>query len=221
MATPVALVTGASRGIGREIARALAARGVTVYAGVRAGAAPPGTVPVALEVNDEAQVAAAVALIRAEAGHLDLLVNNAAILHDRDGAILAVPPAVLEETLRVNVVAPLRLAQACWPLLARGARVINVSSSGGQLSQGASGWSPAYCTSKSALNALTLHLAAAGRAAGISVNAMCPGWVRTDMGGPGAPRSVKEGADTAVWLALEAPPSLTGAFVQDRRVIPW
>jgi NAD(P)-dependent dehydrogenase (short-subunit alcohol dehydrogenase family) len=221
MPAPVALVTGASRGLGREIARALAARGVTVFAGVRAGAAPPGTVPVALEVTDDASVAAAVARLRAEAGRLDLLVNNAAILHRKDGEILTVPPAVLEETLRVNVVSPLRVAQACWPLLAPGARVVNVSSSGGQLSQGASGWSPAYCTSKSALNALTLHLAAAGREAGIAVNAMCPGWVRTDMGGPGAPRSVKEGADTALWLALEAPAALTGAFVHDRRVIPW
>jgi len=224
MSAPIALVTGAGRGLGREIARALAARGVRVFAGVRAGAPPPGTEPVALEVTDDAQVKAAVEAIWKKTRRLDVLVNNAAVLLDGDDAILTVPPALLARALEVNAVAPLRVAQACWPLLlraGRGARVVNLSSSGGQLSGGASGWSPAYCVSKAALNAVTLQLAAAGREAGISVNAVCPGWVRTDMGGPGAPRGVEEGADTALWLALDAPAGLTGALVRDRAAIPW
>ena len=224
MAQKVALVTGAGRGIGRELARALAARGVRVFAGVRAGAPPPGTEPVALDVADAAQVAAAAQAIGRQAGHLDVLVNNAAVLLDGDDGVLTVAPALLARTLEVNAVAPLRVAQACWPLLlraGRGARVVNVSSSGGQLTGGMAGWSPAYCVSKAALNAVTLQLAAAGREAGISVNAVCPGWVRTDMGGAGAPRSVEEGADTALWLALDAPADLTGVFVQDREIIPW
>jgi len=224
MAAPTALVTGASRGLGREIARALAARGLRVFAGVRAGPPPPGTEALPLDVTDEAQVAAAAETIWKKTRRLDVLVNSAAVLLEGDDAILTVAPARLARMLEVNAVAPLRVAQACWPLLlraGRGARVVNLSSSGGQLSVGASGWSPAYCTSKTALNALTIHLAAAGREAGISVNAVCPGWVRTDMGGPGAPRSVEEGADTVLWLALEAPADLTGAFVRDRVTIPW
>src|SRR4029077_8682890 len=98
-------------------------------------------------------------------------------------------------------------------------RVINVSSSGGQLEGGADGWAPAYCVSKTALNGVTVQLAAA--LPKCAVNSVCPGWVRTDMGGESAPRSVAEGAATIVWLATDAPHDLTGKFVKDRKVIPW
>jgi len=98
-------------------------------------------------------------------------------------------------------------------------RVINVSSGGGQLTDGADGWAPAYCISKTALNGLTSQLAAAKP--DFAVNSVCPGWVRTDMGGPGAPRSVEQGADTIVWLATDAPQSLTGKFLRDRLPISW
>ena len=112
------------------------------------------------------------------------------------------------------------MARACWPLLTPGGRVINISSGGGQLSEPAD-WAPAYCLSKTALNGVTVQLALAGARERIAVNAVCPGWVRTDMGGAGAPRSPAEGADTPVWLALDAPQGLTGQLLRDRQVVPW
>jgi NAD(P)-dependent dehydrogenase (short-subunit alcohol dehydrogenase family) len=112
------------------------------------------------------------------------------------------------------------VSKAFWPLLEGHGRIINVSSGGGQLSE-PSGWAPAYSLSKTALNGVTVQLALDGQRAGIAVNSICPGWVRTDMGGPGAPRDVAEAADTPVWLALEAPASLSGKFLRDRQEIPW
>src|SRR5262249_33974950 len=119
-----------------------------------------------------------------------------------------------------NALGPLRVVQAFHPLLSKstGARVINVSSGIGQLSSTGT-WAPAYGISKTALNAVTAQLAAA--MSGIPVNSVCPGWVRTDMGGPNAERSVEQGADTIVWLATDAPHALTGQFFRDRKVIPW
>src|SRR5439155_26763663 len=107
------------------------------------------------------------------------------------------------------------------PLLARSKapRVINVSSGGGQLTGGADGWSPGYCISKTALNAVTSQLAAA--LPKFAVNSVCPGWVRTDIGGRSSRRSVAEGAETIVWLATEAPQKLSGKFLRDRKEIPW
>jgi len=113
------------------------------------------------------------------------------------------------------------VTRAFVPLLrkSKAPRVINVSSSGGQLTGGADGWAPAYCISKTALNGVTVQLAAA--LPKFAVNSVCPGWVRTDMGGANASRSVQEGADTIVWLASEAPQDLTGKFLRDREEIPW
>jgi NAD(P)-dependent dehydrogenase (short-subunit alcohol dehydrogenase family) len=124
--------------------------------------------------------------------------------------------------LQTNTFGPLEVTQAFLPYLrqAADARVINVSSGYGQL-EGLSPDVPSYCLSKLALNGLTIMLAEALQAGHIAVNSMCPGWVRTDMGGPNATRSVAEGADTAVWLADEAPRDLTGKFFRDRREIPW
>jgi NAD(P)-dependent dehydrogenase (short-subunit alcohol dehydrogenase family) len=217
---PVALVTGAARGIGREIALSLAARGCRVFAGIRSGAAPEGTEPLVLDVTEPAAVAAAAEAIGSQAGRLDILVNNAGVLLDPGVEVVALDLAALRRTLEVNALGPLRVAQAFWPLLGRGARIVNVSSQGGQLSSPSS-WAPAYCISKAALNAVTRQLALAGAVRGIAANSMCPGWVRTDMGGAGAPGTAAEGADTAVWLALDAPVTLTGAFVRGRREIPW
>src|SRR5205807_9145667 len=124
-------------------------------------------------------------------------------------------------TLETNTLGPLRVTRAFVPLLrkSKAPRVINVSSGGGQLTGGADGWAPAYCISKTALNGVTAQLAAA--LPKLAVNSVCPGWVRTDMGGEGATRSVAEGAATIVWLGTDAPHDLTGKFVKDRKVIPW
>jgi NAD(P)-dependent dehydrogenase (short-subunit alcohol dehydrogenase family) len=126
------------------------------------------------------------------------------------------------QTFQTNTFGALDVTQAFLPYLRRAARarIINVSSGYGQL-EGLSPDVPSYCLSKLALDGLTIMLAEALRAERIAVNSMCPGWVRTDMGGPNATRSVKEGADTAVWLADEAPQELTAKFFRDRQEIPW
>jgi len=123
--------------------------------------------------------------------------------------------------LRTNTLGALLLAQAFVPFLKKSdaPRIVNVSSGGGQLADGADGWAPAYCISKTALNGVTVQLAAA--LPKFAVNSVCPGWVRTDMGGASATRSVAEGASGVVWLASEAPHSMTGKFFRDRKVIPW
>ena len=153
--------------------------------------------------------------------HLDVLVNNAGIMIDGDDAILEISDELLRKTLDTNALGALRVTRAFAPLLAKSKapRIINVSSGGGQLTGGADGWSPAYCISKTALNGVTSQLATA--LPKFAVNSVCPGWVRTDMGGQSATRSVEEGADTIVWLASEAPQNLTSKFLRDRKEIPW
>lgn len=150
-----------------------------------------------------------------------MLINNAAILLDRDVPLLELTPELVLDTMRTNTVGPLLVAQKLRPLLARSAapRIINVSSGGGQLSKGMDGWAPAYCISKTALNAVTCQLANA--LPKFAVNSVTPGWVRTDMGGAGATRSVEEGAAGIVWLAADAPQELTGKFFRDRKEMPW
>jgi NAD(P)-dependent dehydrogenase (short-subunit alcohol dehydrogenase family) len=197
--------------------------GFTVLAGVRdpAKLKPlPGVEVLQLDVSEATSIAAAAASVQARFGRLDVLVNNAGILLDRKDDVLSLDADLLRRTLETNCLGPLRLAQAFAPLMAKGGRIVNVSSGGGQLSA-PSTWSPAYCISKTALNAITVQLAEALKPRGIAVNAVCPGWVRTDMGGPGAPRSLAEGADSILWLVLTAAPELTGGFWRDGQRIAW
>jgi len=219
---PVALVTGANRGIGAEITARLAGdHGFTVIAGARDPArvaAADRVLAVELDVTDGDSVGAAVAGIEENPGALDVLVNNAGVYGEPTGAAgydLADAHGVFE----VNVWGAWRLIQAALPLLraSDSPRIVNVSSGSGQLDDMGSGHA-AYRLSKTALNALTRTLAAEEPA--ISVNSICPGWVRTDMGGPSASRSVEEGADSAVWLATTGDPP-TGGFYRDREAIPW
>jgi len=228
----IALVTGANKGIGREVARQLAAKGFHVFIGARnrsAGRkaadeiAKKGgkTAFLEIDVSDNNSVAVAAREFVKTSDHLDVLVNNAGIIVDGDHAILEIGDELLRKTLETNTLGALRVIRAFVPLLAKSKapRVINVSSGGGQLTGGADGWSPAYCISKTALNGVTSQLAAA--LPKFAINSVCPGWVRTDMGGRSATRSVEEGADTIVWLASEAPQDLTGKFFRDRKEIPW
>jgi NAD(P)-dependent dehydrogenase (short-subunit alcohol dehydrogenase family) len=227
-----ALITGANKGIGREVARQLAGNGFHVFVGARSREsgrkaadeiAKQGGEATFLEidVSDDNSVTAAAREFAKTADHLDVLVNNAGIIVDGDDAILKISDELLRKTLETNTLGALRVTRAFVPLLAKskGPRVINVSSGGGQLTGGADGWSPAYCISKTALNGVTSQLAAA--LPKFALNSVCPGWVRTDMGGRGATRSVEEGADTIVWLASEAPLNVTGKFLRDRKEIPW
>jgi len=223
MTKPIALVTGASRGLGREVARRLVEEGYFVLAGIRdsAGMRPlPDVELLPLDVADPASITAAAAAVKIRYGHLDVLVNNAGVLLDGKDDVLSVDTDLLKSTLETNALGPLRLAQAFAPMMPKGGRIVNVSSGGGQLSTPSS-WSPAYCISKTALNAITVQLAEALKARGVSVNAVCPGWVRTDMGGPGAPRSLKEGTDSILWLVLKAKPGVTGSFWRDGKQIAW
>jgi NAD(P)-dependent dehydrogenase (short-subunit alcohol dehydrogenase family) len=226
------LITGANKGIGREVARQLAAKGFHVFIGARNSEAGRETAksisaeggkatPIVIDVSDAKSVAKAVGEISGLVDQLDVLVNNAGVIVQGDSAILTTEDDLLRKTFETNTLGPLRVTRAFEPLLAKSKtpRVINVSSGGGQLTDGADGWAPAYCISKSALNGVTAQLAAG--LPKFAVNSVCPGWVRTDMGGSSAPRSVEQGANTIVWLATEAPQNLTSQFLRDRKSIPW
>lgn len=223
---PLILVTGANRGIGLEIVRQLRAKGRGVLLGARdaeeglAAAEATGATWLPLDVADPASVAEAAQWVEGEHGRLDALINNAGVLLDEDKGVLDLDEAAVLATLQANLLGAWRMAAAFVPLLGEGGRIVNISSGGGQLSTMGT-WAPAYCISKTALNALTVQLALALKGRGLAVNTVCPGWVRTRMGGSSAPRSVQEGADTPVWLATEAPLSLTGKFLRDRKEIPW
>jgi NAD(P)-dependent dehydrogenase (short-subunit alcohol dehydrogenase family) len=227
----VALVTGANKGIGFEVARELARMSWRVFLGARnekAGRAATeklrgagDVIFLEIDVSSDKSIRAAAAELGRQSERLDVLINNAGILLDDEEDALAITPEIFEQTMRTNTLGPWLVAQAFVPLLtkSRAPRIVNVSSGSGQLEDGADGWAPGYSVSKTALNGVTAQLAAA--LPKFAVNSVCPGWVRTDMGGENATRSVGEGAATIVWLATNAPQDLTGKFVKDRKVIPW
>ena len=233
----VALVTGANRGIGLAIVRGLARIGLVAVIGSRtlsrgeaaaASCQSEGLITpvVALEVTDEASVRAAVAQVMGQFGRIDVLVNNAAILLDGPGSpvsnVRSVPADMVRSTYETNVIGPLRMIQAALPIMRDQGygRIVNLSSRAGQL-EGMGAEYPAYRMSKAALNALTRTTAAELGLGPIKINAMCPGWVRSDMGGPGAPRSVEQGAQTAVWLATLPGDGPSGGFFADNQPIAW
>jgi NAD(P)-dependent dehydrogenase (short-subunit alcohol dehydrogenase family) len=232
----IALVTGANKGIGFEVVRQLARKGFHVFLGARnekAGEAAAeklrkegeedyGEITVLkIDVSKPDSIRRAAEEFSRKSDRLDALVNNAGILLDDDKDVLTATPETFETTLRTNTLGALLVAQAFVLFLKKSdtPRIVNVSSGGGQLTDGADGWAPAYCISKTALNGVTVQLAAA--LPKFAINSVCPGWVRTDMGGTNATRSVAEGASGVVWLAFEAPHSMTGKFFRDRKVIPW
>lgn len=228
--TTVALVSGANRGIGLEICRQLAARGAVVYLGARdlyAGRLAAksldraGVTAVQLDVTDLDSVTAAVDQVGAEQDRLDVLINNAGAHYDTSQSSTGADLDIVEQALDTNVLGPWRLAQACIPLLraSPAPRLVNVSSGSGSFdSIGAT--APAYCVSKAALNALTVSLAADLRDSRILVNAVCPGWVATDMGGTGG-RPVTDGAASVLW-AVDLPDSgPSGGFYRDGHPLPW
>ena len=230
----IALVTGGNRGIGYEICRQLAQAGLTVVLASRSAAAGRAAAQrlrgdgfnvdvQRLDVSSAASVRAAVRAVIKRHGRIDVLVNNAGILADAHGArVIGSSPAIFRRTLETNFYGPLLLVQAVAPLmLAAGyGRIVNMSSGLGQL-KGMGAGTPAYRVSKCALNALTATLSAETRGKGVLVNAVCPGWVRTRMGGAKAPRSAAQGADTAVWLATLPQRGPTGGFFRDRKPVSW
>ena len=223
----IILITGATRGIGFAAARLLKSRGATVVMGSRdreraeSAAGRLGCDFVQLDITDQGSVDDAVASINERHGGLDVLVNNGAILLDHYASLLDLKLEVLRETLETNLIGTLRVTQAFVPLLEQSfdPRIINLSSGAGQLDGEPQPWAPAYSISKTALNMLTQQLTAA--LPKIMVNSMCPGWCRTEMGGEEAPLTPDQGADTLVWLALDAPRALRGKFIKERSVISW
>ena len=225
-----ALVTGANRGIGRNIARGLAGLGHAVLLGARdikAGEEAAESLrslghdvePVQIDLNDTATIAAALEFIAKSGREVDALVNNAGVLHEKP--LLELTDAEIDESVAVHITGPLRLIRALAPgMVARGhGRIVNLSSGWGSFAEGMGG-PGLYGVTKAALNALTVRLAKE-LPSKVKVNAMCPGWVRTRMGGEGANRTPDEGADTAVWLATLPDDGPTGGFFRDRKPIAW
>jgi NAD(P)-dependent dehydrogenase (short-subunit alcohol dehydrogenase family) len=223
----IALVTGASRGIGREIARGLASRGLTVYAGARGDCAGDGVEPLRLDVTDDASIAAAAERIEAEHGRLDVLVNNAGMT-----ASWSQPseedPAALRATYAVNVFGVVAVTNALLPLLRRSpaARIVNLSSPLGSLTFTADRDHPiqqarllAYNSSKAALNSITLLYAQELRESAIRVNAVNPGYVATDLNGFRGELTPEQGAATPLAVATGDEP--TGTFVSAEGRLPW
>ena len=229
-----ALVSGSNRGIGREVARQLAELGHHVIVTARDPAAAQGAVEELskgrdlslqaeqLDVADPHSVERLRERLEAEPGRLDALVNNAGVMGEIATNVAQAPLDDAHTTMETNLFGTWRLTQALLPLLRRSGhgRIVNVSSGAGQLSDMNGGY-PGYRISKTALNALTRILSNEEGGNGMLVNSMCPGWVRTDMGGSAAPRSVAEGADTAVWLATLPEDGPTGGFFRNREPIPW
>jgi len=228
--TRTALVTGGNRGIGFEVCRELARLGLKVILTARdreAGEAAAAKVRKEgsdvrfepMDVSIDASVETCARRLSESGAPVDVLVNNAAI--DPGEGLLDPSAVVLRETMEINFFGASRTCRVFVPdMVARGyGRIVNVSSGSGSFAEGLPG-PPAYCVSKAALNAFTVKLAGELRG-DVKVNAVCPGWVRTRMGGRSADRSVEEGADTIVWLATLPARGPNGGFFRDRKRIAW
>lgn len=226
----MALVTGGNRGIGLDIARQLQQQNMQVIATRRADSAAVDTEAVLgldsqiLDVSDHASVTKLAAYIKQTYGRLDVLVNNAGIALDKWVPALSLSIDDYRATMETNLYGVLRCCQAFVPMMQaqKSGRVVNLSSELGTLTDVQWGSSLAYRSSKTALNSLTALLACELKDyPNILVNASCPGWVRTELGGDDAPLSVAEGADTAVWLATLPAGGPTGGLFRERAPYPW
>ncbi|MCB9294836.1 MAG: SDR family oxidoreductase [Lewinellaceae bacterium] len=229
----IALVTGANRGIGVETCRQLLAAGYRVIltsrdkqkgtdAARRLDGTGAGVAFHPLDVSQPASIETLQQFVEQEYGRLDVLVNNAAIHYDTWQEVTAPDFAVVQEAITTNLLGPWRLCAAFLPLMRRNrwGRIVNVSSGSGALhSMGSE--TPAYGITKAALNALTIKLARATARDGILANAVCPGWVRTDMGGPAAPRSVEQGAASVLWAVQLPDDGPTGGFFRNGKRLEW
>lgn len=227
-------MTGANRGLGFETARQLLAKGLWVVLAGRKTAAleharrnladedQRRAVTVQMDVTNVESIAFAQRTVTEHVGSVDVLVNNAAVLLGENDDVLSIPAGDYRRTFETNLFGVIEVCRAFVPGMVRAkyGRVVNVSSGAGQLAT-MSTYAPAYSVSKTAVNAFTRILAETYRSDGVLVNAVNPGWVRTDMGGPSAPRAPREGADTIVWLATLPDDGPTGGFFHDRRPIDW
>jgi NAD(P)-dependent dehydrogenase (short-subunit alcohol dehydrogenase family) len=231
MAKRTALVTGGNRGIGLEICRGLAAQGLAVVLGARdeadgrraeaeLGAQGLDVACYPLDVSDAKAIEHCRTLLERDRIEIDVLINNAGVYPSGDAA--SVDPSALDEAWKINLRGPFLICAAfVHGMRSRGyGRIVNVSSGSGSFAEGLDSDHAAYAITKAGLNALTVCLART-LSGDIKVNAMCPGWVRTRMGGAAAPRTAKQGADTAIWLATLPSDGPTGGFFRDRQPIEW
>lgn len=227
----IALVTGANRGIGKQVSIDLAKQGIYVLIGARNPGEAEDTLAavkvvgkgeiLSLDVSKEQSISEALDTIAGSFGKLDILVNNAGIFAD-PGSFFDTSSEDLHRTLLVNLYGPLRLIQTFLPMMIQNdyGRIVNVSSGMGQLSDMGGGY-PAYRISKTAINALTNVASAEAAGKNIKINSVCPGWVKTDMGGASATRPVEKGAETIVWAATLPDNGPTGKFFRDQKEISW
>ncbi|MBB4078328.1 NAD(P)-dependent dehydrogenase (short-subunit alcohol dehydrogenase family) [Lewinella aquimaris] len=228
----IAVVTGANRGLGLEVVRQLAKLGYRVLltsrtesgAGIARELQGQG-MDVAyhqLDVADGQSIGEFAQFLRERHPVIDVLINNAGIHYDRHQTTLTADFSIVNEAWQVNTLGPWRLSKALYPLLRKGGggRIVNVSSASGTIADSWPG-TPAYAVTKAALNMLTVKLAADVAEEKILVNAVCPGWVQTDMGGPDAPRTVAQGAASIVWAAEIDDDGPTGGFFRDGAPLPW
>jgi len=221
------LITGANRGIGLQISQDLVNAGHKVYMGTRAKGRTGDAVDdlnatwVTIDVAEPQSIRDAADWFGSNESELDVLINNAGIYPDKGDSILDVSRDQFVETFQTNTFGVVEVTQAFLPFLRKAdkARVVNLSSGYSQL-EGLNADSPTYCLSKLALNGITIMLANKLKGE-IAVNSVSPGWVRTDMGGSSADRSIEEGAKGTVWLATEASHELTGKFFRDQEEIDW
>ena len=232
MKNKIALVTGANRGIGLATAQELLKRGYTVILSARnekqgktaqTNLQQWGEVYFhPLDVTNDSSITKIKQYVENKFGKLDILINNAGINYDTWHSAESADLIEVQETLNTNLLGPWRMAQAFIPLMKKEnyGRIVNVSSGAGTIN-GMGGGTPGYSISKTGLNVLTIKLANNISNYNILVNAVCPGWVRTEMGGSGAPRSPEEGAETIVWAAELQDRGLNGKFFRDKREISW
>lgn len=231
--TRVAIVTGANRGIGYEVSKQLATRGITVILTSRSQA--KGEMAAAklkglghevhfhsLDVTRRESIEQLHQFVATRFGRLDILVNNAGVYLDTQNSALTTDLKTILSSLETNTFGPLQMCQAFVPLMKKNGygRIVNVSSGMGQLTHMNGSW-PGYRISKTALNAVTRMIAEEVADPGILVNSVCPGWVKTDMGGPDAERPVEEGAETIVWAATLPEGGPNGVFFRDREPLEW
>ena len=235
----IALVTGGNRGIGLEVCRQLAQRGLRVVLGSRdlakgvaaageliasgGGGGGGGSVAARqLDVANVQSIRECMAWVRRDLGRLDILVNNAGIMVDEGDADPVEELEIVRDTMQTNVYGPLLLSRLAIPIMKsrRYGRIVNLSSGMGSLTEMGAGYI-AYRMSKAGINVVTRVLAAESEGMGILVNSVDPGWVKTDMGGRGATRNVAKGAESVVWLATLPDNGPTGGFFHDRKAVPW
>jgi len=237
----IALVTGANKGLGFEISKQLAQKGIRVILGARD--AHKGREACEklkkegldvdfclLDVNSHESIDKAVSWLKQELGELHILVNNAGVLLDRTTSVLDVDFDTLSQTLQTNLYGAFLMCQTCIPLMKESnyGRIVNMSSTLGSFAEISDPSSPYYDTltptyrlSKTALNAVTALFAKELRGTNILINSACPGWVKTDMGSEAAPLNIEQGADTPVWLATLPDDGPTGGFFNNRQPIAW